>query len=813
MVKTQRFMLLSLTVCLLGLHPGLQAFPIQGDFYYKLIDFPGKLPPGPVTAIFQTSNGYIWISLINRLVKFDGLEFELVSLPVKENKQILIISLSEAADGSLMVQTTKEQIRLPLPGNFPGRDTPTPGNIPAGSSKQGKPQTITFPFKPKLTGGDGSIWEGSRSGLVRIIKGPGGETAGEQVISHQEIMVLYEDRDNNIWIGTREHGLKCLKRVIFKNFLTKQKGHSNYIRCIFKDRKNNLWAGSNRGKLYRFNNNRLLEVPLEKDIFDNIMFVMSDDAAGNLLLGTEHKGLWLLKNGRLSQYTTKDGPVEGTITEIFHDSKNRLWISKLKKGLGYIQNNTFHWYITEKDYPGNKMVFNVVEDSQHNIWIGFSAGVHFISNSDDSLQQVNMYLKELPVSSINEDENGNMWFGTYGQGLVYFNKKEGNYFIFSEKEGLGTNSIYQLLEDQKGFFWIASPKGIVKVDKKELIAVSQGKQPALNSIVFGLNDGLGSILCSVEAEHSAVKTAGGEFLFATTNGLAMVQPGTMTGNSSPTPVIIKKIIANGRAVDIDTGHGASQGLSIEPVEFLEITFTAAAFPDAGKFVYRYRLSGIDSQWQILAQPKSGYAMVSYRDLPAGDYTFMVNARRLNTASGQWGRFNKRDRLISFNVAPHLWETPVFRSLAAFFLALVILTGILLLKRYHLKKANKYGKTKIDAQTAKYYVDKLLHLLEEEKVYRDPQLSVKSLAVKMGIPDYHISQIINDKLKKNFFDLINSYRVEEAKGLLLTPENPKILQVAYITGFNSLTSFNRVFKKHMNMTPSQFRKENTSEQGV
>src|SRR5262249_3152138 len=62
------------------------------------------------------------------------------------------------------------------------------------------------------------------------------------------------------------------------------------------------------------------------------------------------------------------------------------------------------------------------------------------------------------------------------------------------------------------------------------------------------------------------------------------------------------------------------------------------------------------------------------------------------------------------------------------------------------------------------------LMENEKLYQEPELTLQVLAEKTGIPTYQVSQVINDGFKKNFYDLVNGYRVEEAKRLLLDPKN-------------------------------------------
>jgi AraC-like DNA-binding protein len=104
-------------------------------------------------------------------------------------------------------------------------------------------------------------------------------------------------------------------------------------------------------------------------------------------------------------------------------------------------------------------------------------------------------------------------------------------------------------------------------------------------------------------------------------------------------------------------------------------------------------------------------------------------------------------------------------------------------------------------------DNLISYLEQEKPYTDPDLQLQNLADHLGIPSYQLSQIINTELRQNFYELINSLRIAEAKHRLIDPANQHItiLAIAYDIGFNSKSTFNTAFKKYTKMTPSQFKK--------
>ena len=121
-------------------------------------------------------------------------------------------------------------------------------------------------------------------------------------------------------------------------------------------------------------------------------------------------------------------------------------------------------------------------------------------------------------------------------------------------------------------------------------------------------------------------------------------------------------------------------------------------------------------------------------------------------------------------------------------------------------AKKYEKSTLTLERSKRYLDKLLQFMEKEKPFTDGDLTIQKLAEKLAIPSNHLSQTVNERLGQTFSDFINSYRVEEAKRKLLDPafKHLSVLGIAEEVGFNSKSSFNAVFKKHTNLTPSEFR---------
>ena len=120
---------------------------------------------------------------------------------------------------------------------------------------------------------------------------------------------------------------------------------------------------------------------------------------------------------------------------------------------------------------------------------------------------------------------------------------------------------------------------------------------------------------------------------------------------------------------------------------------------------------------------------------------------------------------------------------------------------------RYQRSTLTLERAGTYRQRLLDLMNSEKPYLDSELTLQKLAKAVAVSPHHLSQTINEQLNQNFIDFINAYRIEEAKRMLTDPSKKhySILAVSEEVGFNSKSAFNTAFKKHVNMTPSEFRK--------
>ena len=120
-----------------------------------------------------------------------------------------------------------------------------------------------------------------------------------------------------------------------------------------------------------------------------------------------------------------------------------------------------------------------------------------------------------------------------------------------------------------------------------------------------------------------------------------------------------------------------------------------------------------------------------------------------------------------------------------------------------KAAAKTGLSDLEIEEAG---SKLKNLLISSGAYHNPNFKLSDVAKLIGRPPYYASEILNRGLKTNFFDLVNSLRIEDAKSQLLSAaeKNKSILEIAYECGYNSKSAFNSAFKRWTGQTPSSFR---------
>lgn len=119
---------------------------------------------------------------------------------------------------------------------------------------------------------------------------------------------------------------------------------------------------------------------------------------------------------------------------------------------------------------------------------------------------------------------------------------------------------------------------------------------------------------------------------------------------------------------------------------------------------------------------------------------------------------------------------------------------------------KYQNSSLSSNQADDIAERLIRLMNEQKIFLQYDISLVKTAEKLSVSSHHLSQVINEKFEKNFYEFINEYRIAEVKMILSDPDKRHltISSVCYDTGFNSVSAFNKAFKFYTGLTPSQYK---------
>ena len=356
-------------------------------------------------------------------------------------------------------------------------------------------------------------------------------------LSQSSVICILQDSKGYMWFGT-SNGLNKYDGYSFSVFvhdpLDSNSLSDNGINTIIEDKNGIIWIGTVRGVLNKFNRRKgtfekydiaslsdwyniedeqLYDYPiiLSRNSNSAISAICEDDE-GILWIGTWGKGLVRFnpKNGKKKYYYKNEKDehslLSNRITDIIKDNFGNIWIATFGGGLHKLYTNrsgkvAFFRFTHESENPNSicdNRLTAIYADQQNNLWVGtFHGGVSYgrIDKSSDDVHKIvfktfnkeNGTLSDDRVISISEDKDGNIWIGTFGRGLVKFNKNLDRYVFFnSEQNNLLSDEILSIYTDKSGLVWIGYHlgKGISIVEK----GVKKFKILNKNKYGKGLND-------------------------------------------------------------------------------------------------------------------------------------------------------------------------------------------------------------------------------------------------------------------------------------------------------------------------------------
>ncbi len=435
--------------------------------------------------------------------------------------------------------------------------------------------------------------------------------------------------------------------------------------------------------------------------------------------------------------------------------------------------------------------YDALEVNDGELWVAGRAGVYVIK--DEKVKKI--VIKNIGVAKIYKDKEGIIWAGTFN-GLA---RLDGDRIVWINKSnGLASNTVFGIKEDGLGYLWVSGKNGIQRLSLDSLKQVADNKMKKVEGVRFGISEGMSSDKCPRFSKNGILEPEKGKLWFSTNKGIVEFDSLKLKINKIPPGVLIRKVLINSKKVAYSKKEVVYRG-----IKNIAFSLTVSTFISPENVRIKYRLIGHDKNWHELNRHKQ--RLVSYYDLPEGKYSFQV------IAANSHGVWNTKGDRRDFIIKKDLFQSKGFKYFLLFFVLGLIIVSAFSIKKflYYKKINNKYKKSNLDIEETKVVLEKINHLLIKEKVFLEDNISMKNLAEKIGIPSHKLSQIINEKMSKSFWDLINSYRIMEAKELLCHKDskNLTILEIAYKVGFNSNVSFNRAFKKLTKITPTQYRKKN------
>lgn len=760
----------------------------KGKFF--VFDASHGLAGKRINAIVEDQNGLLLFGSRENGV-FVYKEGRFHKYPISGLEKLQIITMYESRKGDLWIGTNNGLFRKT--GKTTGKYTTLDGLSDSN---------ITY----ILEDSERNLWVGTRKGLNLIREKQDGTIDFERLLEPYLIVCLFEDREKNLWVGTYRSGIKQLKKGKFISYAPLEIDRDESLCSLFEVKEGDTWIGTVSGKLYHFRGSDLIELINPPHLSGISIISIAEDSGKNLWIGTNGKGVFQRKNGTFIQYTTREGLGDNLVTSIYRDSRDNLWFSTFD-GVSVRRSNTGAMeYFKSRNGLLGRTVHNVYEDKSHNIWIAADKGITVFKNGKLTKENTTYYLQDVSVTCIHEDispvedEDRVFWIASHGAGLKRLSLNNGTIISYTAAEGITSNILYQILEDQQGNLWLTSDSGILRVSKSELNRFTKGEVDEFNCTTFGISDGMkSSEFDNVFSGNSVLKTRNGELWFITKKGISIVNPSKIRINKLPPPVVIEKVTLDNHSITL---HQQEEAYTYKGKRDIKFQFTAPTFLSPEKIRFKYQLLGYDRAEKSL--PPGSERVAWYKDLPPGTYTFRVTACN---AEGIW---NRTGDSFTFSLKPFFYQTLLFKIAALLlFIALAVAAFyIYKKKKQSFKKKAKYKASPLNPIFAGECITKLKYLMEIEKVYLDADISLQSLAEKMSIPPHQLSQLLNEKLDRNFADFINWYRIEDAKKILQTPKGArrKISSIAIEVGFSTMAAFYKTFKKHTNMTPTKYKKE-------
>lgn len=505
-------------------------------------------------------------------------------------------------------------------------------------------------------------------------------------IADNAVYTVCRDKDGGMWAGTFFGGLNYYSKANarFEKYyplLGTNSISGSAVREITADRTGNLWIGTEDAGFNKFNpkTGKFTNYPSTGAkggvSYPNIHGLL---AIGNqLFVGPFLHGMEIMdiRTGRVTERFKLIGDKNDKISDfvlcIYLTRDSTILVGTAYKGSGlFTYDQKSKKFSRVLQIPYNSYVFDIKEDRQGNIWTGsFSQGAFYyhpktgargnIRFGDKIKQKV---INEFPVYGILEDSNNAMWFTTEGGGLIKLGPDRKVLKKFTTENGLPTNVLFRMLEDDSKHLWISSLKGLICFDMRTEQIKTYTQSNGLITDQFNFN--------------SAYKDENGKMYFGSVKGMIAFDPKDFEQKETGPSTYITGFQVNNREI-IPNAVNSPLTKSVLYTDTIvlahdqnnfSIEFAALNYSSPEVTRYEYLMKGLDKTRTYLASNRQAY----FTDLSPGNYTFIVRAK---SNVGSW---IGKERHICIQILPPFWK-----SYTAYLLYFVLLTfSLFLLVRYY-----------------------------------------------------------------------------------------------------------------------------------
>lgn len=536
-------------------------------------------------------------------------------------------------------------------------------------------------------------------------------------------------------------------------------------------------------------------------LLSNSILFIQPFGGDDYLIGTT-KGLVLFSLKKNSFRTfSEENVYKGTQFYSCLSDEEGIWLATSEKVLYYNMhtNQTDIYLLDTNKYPGCSAL-SLCFDFRDRLWIGTTEGLflldkvtHKITDTFEGKDKLKD-ISKAQINNISRSKNGKMFICTDRMGLIVLNERGTEIDIYSEDNILPHNTVYSIYEDEQNEWWIATMKGILRYNR-----VTNKKQ------LYDLSAGIPGGVC-----RSFSKDSQGRYWWANEMGLVVCDPYLLSQAVLCDLPRISSVKVAGKRQQLleDQEQGPvtpAYAKSMVLPAFqnnLELCFSMHTYLGALDS-YQYILEGFDERWKYNIENNC----LSYTDLPAGKYLLRVRGQGNSDYETQLEIIVEYPWYVTYGIAAIVVIIVLLGIGWKYWRRKVAIVGMkqdaddeLLNAAAHRPKTPRASQEKLDS-----LYEQLIDYFETEKPYLNKQLKSADIAAALSCSISSLSECLSFKLNTNFSDFVAHYRVEAfvQKQKQEDISLYTLMSIAESCGFNSKSSFFRLFKKQMGCTPLEY----------